>query len=63
MDENQDNKEISLRCKPLDPKDPTMLSLSDNPEVRFSGKGSGFGSIPKYNPTCSLNARDSKAVF
>ena len=39
------------------------VELSDNPEVRFSGKGSGFGSIPKYNPTCSLNARDSKAVF
>ncbi len=46
MDENQDNKEISLRCKPLDPKDPTMLSCQIIPKSGSPEKGADSEASP-----------------
>jgi hypothetical protein len=46
MDENINNDSITLRCKPLDPKDPTMLSCQIIPMSGSPGKKADSGASP-----------------
>ena len=60
MIENQDNNEITLRCKPLDPTDPTMLSCEIIPKsVRLENGAGQEASVKTPQPVQSRSGTET----
>ncbi len=60
MVENQGNNEIALRCKPLDPNDPTLLSCQIIPKSGSPEKGADSATSPNTEQPDQFGSNTAK---